>query len=119
MKSLIGVALISVTACVGPPSREGREAVVADYIDAVNRNAVEEALAHHTADAEFLIPGQEPIVGTTAMRALLQWDSVLGSRIAFEPGHWAGDTLVAREGSESSAWFRGIGLDSILYAGGT
>lgn len=119
MKSWMALALIWAVACVDPQIRERRDAVVADYVDAVNLSAVEQALAHHTADAEFLLPGQTPIVGTAALRALLQWDSVLASRIRFEPGHWSGDTLFAGKGAESNAWFRGIGLDSVLYAAGT
>jgi hypothetical protein len=105
--------------CSSMSTRAARESVLADYIDAVNGNAVERALSHHTIDAEFLIPGQEPIVGTEEMRALLQWDSVLGSEIRFDPGRWRGDTLVLGEGAESNAWFRGIGIDSVLYAAGT
>jgi hypothetical protein len=119
MKSLMALVSIGVVACAGSQSQERRQAVVADYVEAVNQNAVERALSLHTAHAEFLIPGQEPIIGIAAMRALLQWDSVLESRIRFEPGRWSGDTLFAGEGFESNAWFRGVGLDSILYAAGT
>jgi len=122
MRPWIALALVWATACGDPQAhdgREGRDAVLADYVDAVNVGAVGLALAHHTVDAEFLIPGQAPIVGAAALRALLQWDSVLGSRIRFEPGRWSGDTLFAGKGSESNAWFRGIGLDSIQYAAGT
>jgi SnoaL-like domain len=115
----MAVVSVGVVACAGSQSQERRQAVLADYVEAVNQNDVERALSHHTADAEFLIPGQGPIIGIAAMRGLLQWDSVLESRLRFEPGRWSGDTLFAGEGVESNAWFRGVGLDSILYGEGT
>jgi hypothetical protein len=106
-------------ACTGESPEARREAVLQQYIRAVNANDVELALTLHTPDAEFLIPGQRPIRGTEPMRALLQWDSILGSEIRFEAALWLGDTLVAGPGRERNAWFQGVGLDSIQYAPGT
>jgi hypothetical protein len=96
-----------------------RESVMRGYVDSVNRNDVSAALAFHTPDAEFIIPGQPPIRGIEAMRSLLQYDSVLQSTLSFGPGIQRGDTLFAGQGSERNGWFRGIGLDSIAYASGT
>lgn len=96
----------------------GRDEVFRSYVDAVNRNAVSAALALHTADAEFIIPGQTPIRGLEAMRSLLQWDSVLTSQLRFDKGAWRGDTLVISGGSERNAWFAGIGMDSLAYGPG-
>lgn len=110
---------LALCACSGPPSEASREAALESLVRAVNRNDVEAALAHYTPDAEFLIPGQHPIRGTEAMRDLLQWDSVLDSRIRFRTDRWRGDTLVAGVGVERNAWFAGVGLDSIVYAAGT
>ena len=89
------------------------------YIDAVNRNDIKEALITHTRDAEFIIPGQDPINGTEELRSLLQWDSVMRSQISFTDLEVNGDTIIAGSGSESNFWFQGIGLDSIAYAPGT
>ena len=117
----VGIA----TCCLGPLTLSctadvDRESVFLDYFDAVNRNAVSEALAFHTPDAEFVIPGQPPIRGTEALRSLLQWDSVLNSSVRFGPvEQQLGDTLFAGPGSERNAWFQGIGLDSIVYASGS
>ena len=118
-RATLAVTIIASAAC-GPTSERGsRESAVGAYIDAVNRNAVSEALAFHTPDAEFVIPGQNAIQGIDAMRSLLQWDSVLGSHIGFTALEWRGDTLVMGPGFERNAWFQGIGLDSILYSAGT
>jgi len=104
----------------GESDEERREEVLRQYIEAVNANDVSAALSLHTPYAEFLIPGQLPIVGTEAMRALLEWDSVLGSRLRFDVGgQWSGDTLTVGAGVERNEWFRGIGLDSIPYGPGT
>jgi len=108
-----------VLGCTGKSEDRRREEVVRRYIDAVNTNDVRRALSYHTRTARFLIPGQDTIVGTDAMRALLQWDSVLGSEIRFDDGEWSGDTLVLGGGTERNAWFRGVGLDSVHYAPGT
>jgi hypothetical protein len=119
MRQILFVLLSAIAACGPKADYEVREAVLEDYIDAVNRNDVIEALAVHTPDAEFLIPGQNLIRGTEAMRSLLQWDSVLGSHIRFAPLEWHGDTLVVGAGAERNAWFSGIGIDSIQYEAGT
>ena len=89
------------------------------YLDAVNRNAVAEALAFHTPDAEFIIPGQSPIRGSADLRSLLQYDSVLKSSVRFEAAVQIGDTLILGPGSEKNLFFESIGLDSVAYAGGT
>jgi len=95
------------------------EQVLREYIDAVNGHSVAEAMALHTFDAEFIVPGQAPIRGTEEMTALMQWDSVMQSRIRFGEVERHGDTLIAGPGSEQNLWFRGIGMDSISYASGT
>lgn len=118
MTRTIIVALL-IAGCTSESEEARRAEVFRGYIEAVNANDVGATLSYHTPDAEFLIPGQSPIVGTEAMRALLQWDSVMGSQLRFDVGQWLGDTLVAGPGSERSAWFRGIGLDSLQYAPGT
>jgi hypothetical protein len=105
--------------CSGESDEARREEVFVQYIRAVNANDVSAALSYHTPNPEFLIPGRRPIVGTEAMRALLQWDSVLGSQLRFDAGQWSGDTLTVGAGAERNAWFGGIGLDSIHYAPGT
>ena len=119
MKSWLFIVIAALASCDPPPDPGLREAALRGYIEAVNRNAVSEALAFHTPDAEFQIPGQGTIQGLEAMRSLLQWDSVLGSRIRFEPLNWRGDTLVVSAGAERNAWFAGIGVDSIQYTAGT
>ncbi len=96
-----------------------RASVFQDYTNAVNNHAVGDALALHTSDAEFLVPGQPPIRGTKAMRSSLHWDSVPQTHISFRISHMVGDTLILGPGSEGSLWFQGIGLDSITYAAGT
>lgn len=96
-----------------------REQVYQGYIEAVNAHDVSAALSYHTPDAEFLIPGQRLMAGTESMRALLQWDSVMGSQLRFVGVQWSGDTLSVGPGVERSAWFAAIGLDSIRYAPGT
>ena len=119
MRQILLALLLAIAACGPKADHEVREAVLEDYIDAVNRNDVGDALALHTPDAEFLIPGQNLIRGTEAMRSLLQWDSVLGSHIRIAPLEWRGDTLVVGAGAERNAWLSGIGIDSIQYASGT
>lgn len=119
MQNRLIFVIAGLTACGPAADQESRESAFEGYLDAVNRNAVSEALAFHTPDAEFVIPGQNPIRGIHAMRSLLQWDSVLASRIRFAPLEWRGDTLVVGRGAERNAWFTGIGLDSIQYASGS
>ena len=112
---LIPAALAILANCT---DRVDREAIFHAYVDAVNRNAVEDALSFHTENAEFIIPGQQPIRGKEAMRALLQWDSVLQSSLVFGAAEEEGDTLTVSSGSERISWFSGIGLDSIAYGPG-
>jgi hypothetical protein len=110
---LLGAFLVS---CSEP---QGDASVFRGYLDALNRHAVSEALAFHTSDAEFALPGQTPIRGTEGLRSLLQWDSVLQSTVRFAEAVQIADTLILGPGSERNLWFQGIGLDSVAYAGGT
>jgi len=111
--------LLLLLACVGEPESARRESVFRRYIDAVNANDVTLALSLQAPDPEFRIPGQPLAKGSESVRALLQWDSVLGSQIRFEPERWSGDTLVMGAGIERSAWFAGVGIDSLRYSPGT
>jgi hypothetical protein len=115
--ALLGV--LAFAACRGESERQHREALFREYVAAVNAHDVSKALGYYAPDVEFVIPGQDPIRGTDANRSLLEWDSVMNSRIRMVPSGWAGDTLTMAAGSERNAWFRGIGLDSIRYAAGT
>lgn len=111
--------LIAVTiTIVGCPGNPNRVAIFERHVDAVNRNAIEEALSLYTADAEFMIPGQRPIRGTDAMRSLLEWDAVLGTRLEFSGFEERGETLFVASGTERNAWFSGVGLESIEYGAG-
>ena len=93
--------------------------IFSTYVNAVNQNDVSGALATHTQDAEFIIPGQHPIKGSEKIRSLLQWDSILQSQIMFDDLRVHGDTILAGAGSERNLWLKGIGLDSIAYTPGT
>ncbi len=103
---------------VGCTASSDRVVVFQRYVDAVNRKAVEEALSLHTVDAEFIIPGQRPVRGTDAIRSLLEWDAVLGTRLDFSGFEERGDTLFVASGAERNAWFDGVGLESIEYGAG-
>ncbi len=103
-------------ACAGPPPNH--MATFHEYVDAVNSKAIDDALALHTDDAEFILPGQKPIRGLDEMRSLLEWDAAMNARIRFRGIEERGDTLVIASGSERNAWFQGVGLDSIEYGPG-
>jgi hypothetical protein len=63
------VALL-MAGCNGESEEARREEVFRQYIEAVNASDVSAAVFYHTPNPEFLIPGQRPIIGTEAMRAL-------------------------------------------------
>ena len=98
---------------------QSRIEVVQEYFTRVNTHAPSAVLELHTSDPEFAIPGQDVIRGREEMYALLQWDSVLGTRLDMSGFTERGDTVFIQEGSEQNRWFAGLGLERVEYQPGT
>lgn len=94
-------------------------AFIAEYVRLHRAGDVDGLLALHTADSEFLIPGQAPIHGTAALRDLFAWDAVLGAELAMAGIRALGDTILVDSLVERSRWFQAIGLAEVRYRPGT
>ncbi len=114
---LIGTALTLLVVSCGPS--QSRIEVVEEYLTRLNGHNPSAVLDLHTAQPEFAIPGQDVFRGREAMRALLQWDSVLGTRLDMSGFTERGDTVFIKEGSEQNRWFAGLGLARVEYRPGT
>lgn len=110
----IGVTVLALS-CVSGRSRID---VVEEYLDRVNAHDPTAALALHASNPEFAIPDQDVIRGRDATFALLQWDSVLGTRLDMSGFTELGDTVFVERGSEQNRFFRGLGLERVEYQAG-
>jgi SnoaL-like domain len=113
---LIVLAVMTFAGCA---SRPDPAALVKRYIELHRSGDIEGLLSLHTADSEFLIPGQDPIRGTEALRDLFQWDHVLESELVMTGIRSVGDTIIIDSTIERNQWFRGLGLVEVHYGPGT
>ena len=104
---------------VGCTSRFDPDAFVQRYVALHRSGDIDGLLALHTKDAEFIIPGQNPIRGRKALRDLLEWDRVLQSELDMDSIRMNGDTIVIDVVTETSKWFRAIGVSKARYGPGT
>ncbi len=116
-----GTILMILVALVytGCASQQDPARFVGHYVELLRSRDVEGLLALHTADAEFLIPGQEPIRGTSALRDLYEWDAVLRSELLMAGIRAERDTIVIDVLVERNRWFTALGLDEVRYKSGT
>jgi hypothetical protein len=87
---LVGTALTLLVVSCDPS--QSRIEVVEEYLTRLNGHNPSAVLDLHTAQPEFAIPGQDVIRGREALRTLLQWDSVLGTRLDMSGFTERGDT---------------------------
>jgi SnoaL-like protein len=94
-------------------------ALVEHYVELHRSGDIDELLALHSDDAEFLIPGQEPIRRIAALRNLFEWDAVLKSELFMDSISAEGDTIVVDSVIERNKWFQAIGLSEARFQPGT
>lgn len=111
--------VLVVLACTGCASQQDPARFLGHYVELQSSRDVEGLLALHTTDVEFLIPGQEPIRGTSALRDLYKWDAVLRSELLMGGIRTEGDTIVIDSIVERNEWFTALGLDEVRYMPGT
>jgi len=113
---LTSVALLAYAGCT---RRQDPATFVEHYVQLHRSGDIAGLLALHTADAEFVIVGQEPVRGTAALRDLFEWDAVLGSELVMSAIHSDGDTIVVDSVTERNRWFQAIGLAEVRHRPGT
>ena len=109
----------SVLACAGCSTRLDPTALVQRYAELHGSGDVDQLLALHAADAEFVIPGQEAVRGSAALRDLFEWDAVLGSRLVMDGITAHGDTVMIGSVVERNRWFQAIGIAEARFKPGT
>lgn len=105
--------------CAGCTSRPDPAAFIERYVALHRTRNVDGLLGLHTAEAEFLIPGQPPIRGTIALRNLFEWDAVLESELVMSAINSNGDTIFVDSVTERNKWFQAMGLAEVRYQPGT
>lgn len=113
------LTLLAVLTWTGCASTQDSAALVERYLELHRSGDVDGLLALHTAESEFVIPGQEPIRGTAAVRNLCEWDAVLGSELVMTGIRSDGDTILIDSVVERNKWFQGLGLFEVRYEPGT
>jgi ketosteroid isomerase-like protein len=113
------VTSLALLACAGCTGRRDPAALLERYVRLHRSGDVDGLLAMHTEDAEFVLPGQEPIRGRSALRDLFESDAVLGSELVMAGIHARGDTIVVDSITETSKWFRALGVAQVRYRPGT
>lgn len=105
--------------CSGCTTRLDPTAFIEHYMELHRSGDVDGLLALHTADAEFLIVGQNPMRGTAALRDLFEFDAVLGSELVMDAISVDGDTIVVDSIIERNKLFEAIGVSESRYRPGT
>jgi len=114
---------LSLVVALSMPARraaaEDAEALAARYVALLGTGDVAGLLALHTADSEFLIPGQHPIQGATELRHLFEFDAALGARLEIDGARYEGEDLVLGTIVERNALFEALGIEAVRYLPGT
>ncbi|MDP2470262.1 MAG: nuclear transport factor 2 family protein [Candidatus Palauibacterales bacterium] len=113
---LTALAVLTWASCA---KQQSPAAFVERYLELHRSRDVDALLALHTADAEFVIPGQEPLRGTAALRDLFEWDAVLGSELVMSGIRSDADTILIDSVIERNKWFQALGLVEVRHRAGT
>ena len=105
------LALIPIACGKGPDLEERAVRMV----EAHNQHDVARQLTFYAADATFMMPGENPIVGRAALRDLFEADSVVNSELVFKDLVIRGDTVLVNSITERSDWLRFIGIPESHY----
>jgi len=103
---LAALALISCE-----PTLERR---VFEYERQVNAGNVGRVLALFADDATLQVQGMVSLTGKEALRGMVEWDSVLHTRLTFYDMATEGDTVLANV-VESNYWLAALGIEEILH----
>jgi len=114
--ALILLAVVIGTACSKAP---GLDKLVTDMVAAHNRHDVTRQLAFFTDDAVFVISGQTPVTGKTALRGLYGADSVMKSELVYADLVVHGDTVIINSVVERNDLLRLLGVEEMHYLPGT
>lgn len=113
------IVIASLFALVGCTSSQDPAAFVERYVQLHAARDVDALLALHAPDAEFVIPGQDPIRGSAALRDLLEWDAVLESKLTMSGVRAEGDSILIDSVVERNKWFQALGLSEARFRPGT
>jgi len=118
---LLAVLVVSsaVIVSVGSENRPDPSGLLERYVELHHLGDVNGLIALHTEDAEFLIPGQVPIRGTSDLRNLMEWDAVLESELMMEGVTVDGDTISIEHVIERNRLFKALGVSEVRYQPGT
>lgn len=121
MRAMLGLLLIVLGAWVpaGQAPSIAAAAFVDRYVALHAAGDVDGLLALHHEDAEFVIPGQDPVRGTAALRDLMEWDVALGSVVEMADVRLDGDAVVVDTIVERNRWFELLGVPEVRYRPGT
>lgn len=113
---LVSCAALSALGCSRDPNPV---AFVRRYTALHRSGQVERLVALHTVDTEFVIPGQDAIRGTAALRDLFAWDAILGSDLVMDAISAEGDTIRVDLVIERNRWFQALGIAEVRHKPGT
>jgi hypothetical protein len=91
----------------------GLTGAVDQFLETYNSYRIDQALELVTADVVLVEPGATPLRGRTALRARMQWDSVLATRFQATPARVRGDTVELLGLRQASAWLQLLGIDHL------
>ena len=113
------VLVLTILGFLGCSRKPDPNSLMQKYVERHRSGDIEELLAMHTDDSEFLLPGQQLIKGKTALRKLFEADSVFGSRLIMKGIRANGDTIIIDTVIERNKFFQALGIKEVLYTPGT
>jgi hypothetical protein len=109
---LLPMLMVSCSQAPTPVSR------TRDMFATLSRHDVTATLAFFADNSSLLLPGGVAAEGKDHLRKFLEWDSTLAAELKFADARAGGDTVVLGVVSETSAWFRMLGVPSVSHQAG-
>lgn len=85
------------------------------FLELYSSQRIAETLELVTEDVVLAEPGATPVHGREALRARMQWDSVLVTRFRAAPARVRGDTVELLGLRQASAWLQLLGIDHLEH----
>jgi hypothetical protein len=89
------------------------------FLENHNEHNIDRTMDYYTDDAIFVVQGQPPLKGKSAIHRVEVWDSAINSRLQVQDIQVRGDTVIIGKIIERNRWFIAAGILEVEYKPGT
>jgi len=113
---LLVMGLILVGGC---QSGSNPENVIKDYFKYHNLHDIPKTLSFFADTARFIMTEQNQLQGRHEIRKLEEWNAAIDGKLEATGFNVRGDTVFINMIIEKNLWYKGLGIDSVVYSPGT